>query len=374
MPKKDYYEILGVSKSASVDEIKKAYRKLALKYHPDRNKGDKDAENKFKEANAAYEVLSDPEKRKQYDTFGSYQETPGGGQGYSGFEGFDFSNFQQGGNMGFEDIFDTFFGTGFGGGQRQRRGRKSSRGEDLQLSLQITFEEAVFGTEKEIQINRKEMCSACNGVGVEKGSKTVTCPTCGGTGQVSYIQRSFLGSIRSVTTCPDCQGQGTIPEKKCPVCKGEGRIDHRDLFTVKIPAGIEDGTTLRITGKGNAGKHGTGGGDLYLSVHVIPSKKFKRENNHIYSDLEISNVQAVLGDEITVDTLYGKKNVKIPKGIHEGEMIRLKDLGVQQAGGYNRGDHFLRITIKIPKRLSKKEEALYQELLTLEKKEKKAWF
>jgi molecular chaperone DnaJ len=371
MPKQDYYEILGVSKNASIDEIKRAYRKLALKYHPDRNKGDKEAEEKFKEINAAYEVLSDPEKRKQYDTFGSYQESPGGG--FSGFEGFDFSGFQQDG-MGFEDIFDTFFGTGFAGAHKQRRGRKSARGEDLQLSLQITFEESVFGTEKEIQINRKAICSSCNGSGVEKGSKMVTCPTCGGSGQVSYIQRSFLGSIRSVTTCPDCQGQGTIPEKKCPVCKGEGRVDYRDLFTVKIPAGIEDGATIRIAGKGNAGKQGNSGGDLYLSIHVIPSKKFRREGNHIYSDLEISNVQAVLGDEITVDTLYGKKNVKIPRGIHEGALIRLKDLGIQQTGGYHRGDHFLRVTIKIPKRLSKKEEALYQELLNLEKKEKKTWF
>lgn len=377
MPKKDYYETLGVEKSATIDDIKKAYRKQALKHHPDRNKGDKISEDKFKEINEAYQVLSDPEKKKQYDTFGSYQDTPGGGAGFSGFEGFDFSGFsgnQQGGFGGFEDIFETFFGGGFGG-SRQNRSRQSSRGEDLKTSLTVTFEEAAFGVEKEVMLNRKEICNTCSGSGAEPGSKTITCSNCSGTGQVSFIQRSFLGNIRSVSVCDVCGGKGNVPETKCHTCRGQGRTDVNERIVIKVPTGIEDGVTIRLKGKGNAGKKDETPGDLYVLIRVEPSKKFTREGSDIQSGVEISNVQAVLGDTISIDTLYGKKEVKIPKGIQDNEVIRLKELGVQKIGGYSKGDHYLTINIRIPKKLSKKEEELYKELLSLQKPEKKnGWF
>lgn len=370
MPKQDYYDILGINKNASIDEIKKAYRKQALEHHPDRNKGDKGSEEQFKKVNEAYQVLSDPEKRKQYDTFGSYQETPGGQAG--GFQGFDFSNFQGGSFGGFEDIFETFFGNSFGGG-RQSRTRRSTQGEDINLQLHITFEEAVFGVEKEITVQRQETCTACTGSGVEPGSKMINCITCGGTGQVEYVQRSFLGSIRSVAACSTCGGEGKVPEKKCATCHGEGRVIAQDKITVSIPSGVENGSVLRVSGKGQAGKKGSASGDLFLHMLVEPSKKFQREGKNIYTDLEISNVQAVLGGEVNVDTVYGKKTVKIPKGIQEGEMIRLKGLGIKETGGTGTGDHYLRVRIKIPKKLSKKEEELYQELMKLGQG-KKGWF
>lgn len=373
MPKGNYYDVLGVSRNASIDEIKKAYRKLALKYHPDRNKGDKGTEEKFKGINEAYEILSDPEKRKQYDTYGSYQEMPGGGT--SGFQGFDFSGFSGAGMEGFgiDDIFETFFG---GGLNRTRRGRtrKKEKGEDLNMGITISFEEAAFGVTKEVSTQRQNICESCHGEGTEQGTKMKTCKTCGGTGQVEYIQRSFLGSIRSVQECPDCFGEGKMPEQKCAHCGGEGRTVKTDHITFTIPAGVESGMTIRLTGKGNAGRTVDQTGDLYITITVLPSKKFTRKGVDTYSVLDISSVQATLGDEISVDTLYGKKNIKIPKGIQNGEMIRLKELGIPKVGAYSKGDHYLAVKIKIPKKLSKQEEKIYLELLRIQKEEKRGWF
>ncbi len=367
MPKKDYYETLGVAKGATIEEIKKAYRKQALQHHPDRHKGDKNAEARFKEVNEAYQVLSDPAKRQQYDAYGSYQDQPGGGGG-QGFGGFDFSGFQGGGqNFGFEDIFESFFG-----GSGRSRSKRSSRGEDLNMQMRISFEDAVFGMEKQVTIPRKDNCKDCTGSGVEPGSKMVNCTACGGTGQVEYIQRSFLGNIRSVSACTTCGGEGKRPEKSCGHCNGQGRVDAADTITIRIPAGVEDQTTLRVTGKGNAGKKGQTNGDLYLLIFVEPSKKFKRDGMNIYALLEISNVQAVLGDTLEIDTVHGKKEIKIPKGIQEGEMIRLKGLGIKKDVN-TVGDHFLETHIKIPKKLSHKEEELYQELKKIGQG-KKGWF
>ncbi len=375
MPKKDYYETLGVARTATIDDIKKAYRKLALQHHPDRNKGNKEAEDKFKTINEAYEVLSDPEKKKQYDTFGSYQE--GAGHGGSGFGGFDFSGFSGGSGSfgGFEDIFETFFGGNFSGGGTRSRSRRSAQGEDLKHAISITFEEAVFGIEKELVLPREDRCGTCHGNGVEPGSKLVTCKNCNGSGQITFVQRSFLGNIQSVSLCDTCRGEGKIPEQQCHTCRGQGRVSVNDRFTVKIPAGIEDGSNIRLRGKGNAGRQDQSDGDLYLFIRVEPSKKFARKGTDIHTSLEISNIQAVLGDSVTVDTLYGKKEVKIPKGIQDAEIIRLKELGVVRVGTEHKGDHYITVKIHIPKKLSKKEEELYKELLNLQKGSKKGgWF
>ncbi|OIO52872.1 molecular chaperone DnaJ [Candidatus Peregrinibacteria bacterium CG1_02_41_10] len=356
----DYYKTLGVEKNASLDEIKKAYRKLALKHHPDKTGGD---EKKFKEINEAYQVLSDSNKRARYDQFGSAGANGPGFSGNSGFAGSsDFSNFAQGSsaNFDFGDVFETFFGEGTG--RRSRASTATHKGRDLETALDLTFQEAVFGVEKELNLEILSECEACEGRGYAPGSKISICKKCGGTGQVERIQRTILGNLRNVAACPDCDGEGKVPEKICSVCRGEGRVSGRKTVKVKIPAGVDNGTVLKIAGKGEAGRRGSRAGDLYLHLRVERSARFTRDGNQIKTKLEIGVPQAVLGDEVEIETIYGKKTIKIPAGVQDGQRIKLKGLGVQRQGAYEKGDHLVEVKIKIPEKLSRKEKELYEEL------------
>lgn len=341
--KRDYYEVLGVEKGASGDEIKKAYRKLAKKYHPDLNPNDKEgAEAKFKEATEAYEVLSDDNKRRQYDQFGhaAFDQTAGGyGGGGAGFDGFD---------MG--DIFSSFFGGGFGG-QRQNP-NAPQRGRDIAYNIDLTFEEACFGTEREISINHLEKCEECNGSGAAKGSSPITCPTCHGTGQVKTVQRTPLGNFQSVRTCSSCGGKGTIIKEPCKKCGGKGTVRNGKKVRVKIPAGIDNGQQVYIRNEGDAGANGGPNGDLILNVRVKPHKIFIRQGYDVLCDYPISFVQATLGAEVQVPTIDGKVSYTIPEGTQTGTVFRLKGKGIQKVNSTQRGDQYVTIKIEIPKDLS----------------------
>jgi molecular chaperone DnaJ len=351
---KDYYKILGVEKNASADEIKKAFKKQAMEHHPDRPGGN---EAKFKEVNEAYQVLGDPDKRQRYDQFGSDFEQQGGfgggaswedfmraargGQGAQGF------NFDFGGDLG--SIFGDLFG--FGGGGRQ--GARTSRGNDIQVDVEIEFKEAVFGVEKEISLRKQSKCDVCRGSGGEPGSKNDKCRTCNGQGQVMQVQRTFLGAMQTVATCPACHGQGERPEKKCKHCGGDGILSKSETFKVKIPAGIDDGQSIRLEGKGEAAPHGGHSGDLYVRLHVRKLKGFEREGFDIFTNVEISFPQAVLGDKIAIETIDGPVNLVIPEGTEHGQLIRLKGRGVTHLNSSVRGDHFVRVKIRVPKKISK---------------------
>ncbi len=353
----DPYKSLGVNKDASEVEIKKAYRKLALKYHPDKG-GTKEDENKFKEVTEAYEVLGDKQKRAQYDQFGSV-----GGAGGGGFGGFDFSGFQNvnvdfGG--GFGDIFDSFFG---GGARKAQKNRGPLRGNDIEIVVHLTFEEAVFGATKEVEISRYEKCEHCKGMGNEPGSKIVDCTTCHGTGQHIKIQRTPLGQIQTAATCDNCHGAGKIPEKKCRECHGEYRTLKNQKIKIKIPAGINDKAAIRLSGKGEAGVRGGEAGDLFAHISVSGSKEFEREGNDIKTTQSIHLLQAVLGDEITVKTIHGDVTLKMPAGTESGKVFKLKGDGVQKVGTTQKGEHFVKIMIEMPGKLTKKERELYEELV-----------
>ena len=341
--KRDYYEVLGVEKGASGDEIKKAYRKLAKKYHPDLNPNDKEgAEAKFKEATEAYEVLSDDNKRRQYDQFGhaAFDQTAGGyGGGGAGFDGFD---------MG--DIFSSFFGGGFGG-QRQNP-NAPQRGRDIAYNIDLTFEDACFGTEREISINHLEKCEECNGSGAAKGSSPTTCPTCHGAGQVKTVQRTPLGNFQSVRTCSSCGGKGTIIKEPCRKCGGKGTVRNGKKVRVKIPAGIDNGQQVYIRNEGDAGANGGPNGDLILNVRVKPHKIFIRQGYDVLCDYPISFVQATLGAEVQVPTIDGKVSYTIPEGTQTGTVFRLKGKGIQKVNSTQRGDQYVTIKIEIPKDLS----------------------
>lgn len=347
--KKDYYEVLGVSKSASAEEIKRAYRKLAHKYHPD--KGDGGDEAKFREANEAYETLKDPQKRAAYDQFGhaGAQGNPFGGQGFGGFD-FDFSQFS-----GMGDIFDSFFG-GQGGRTRAPRGR------DLELGLQLNFKEAVFGVEKSINLDVDDVCERCDGRGAEPGSKLVNCDTCGGQGFVVQTQRTILGSIQQRSICPTCSGQGQKPEKPCSKCAGKGVSRRQRTLKVKIPAGVEDGSVLRINGAGEAAQGGHKG-DLYVHIAVKPDPRFSREGRNILSSVLIPMVEAVLGTTAEVDTVDGKVTLKVPAGTQSGKVFKLSGRGVPPAGGgrSRRGDHLVEVVVEIPTKLTERQKKLMEE-------------
>ena len=350
--KRDYYEVLGVDKSASPDEIKKAYRKLAKKYHPDLNPNDKEgAEAKFKEATEAYEVLSDAQKKQQYDQFGhaAFDQTAGGGYGAGGFGDFD---------MG--DIFSSFFGGGFGGGQR-RNPNAPRRGRDLGYTVDLTFEEACFGTEREISINHLEKCSECGGNGAAKGTSPTTCPTCHGTGQVSTVQRTPLGSFQSVRPCDSCGGKGTINKNPCSHCGGEGNVRKSKKVRVKIPAGIDNGQQVYVRGEGDAGTNGGAAGDLILNVRVRSHKLFIRQGYDILCDYPISFVQATLGAEVQVPTIDGKVSYSIPEGTQSGTVFRLKGKGVQKLNSNQRGDQYVTIKVEIPKGLSESQKDILRQ-------------
>ncbi len=345
--KKDYYELLGVSRSASADDLKKAYRKLALAYHPDRNPGNKGAEEKFKELSEAYAVLSDTEKRKAYDQFGHAGVGAGaGGFGAGGFSGFDFSEV-------FGDIFADFFGT-----ERSERGSRGTRGSDLQMGLGISFEEAIFGTEKSVDVPRAELCGECHGEGVKPGTKRQTCGTCQGSGQVRMSQ----GFFSIATTCHRCHGQGEVITTPCARCHGEGRVRAHRKISIKVPAGVEDNTRLRLRGEGEAGTRGGGRGDLYVVLSVRSHEIFQREGDHLYCEVPISFVQAALGAEIEVPTLAeGKATMKVPAGTQSGTLFRLKGKGVVGSGGYGRGDQMVRVIVEIPKNLSNEQRQLLKQ-------------
>ena len=357
----DYYELLGVERNASEDEIKKAFRQKARKLHPDVNKAP-DAEEKFKELGKAYEVLSDQNKRAMYDQYG---EDGLNNAGYN-HGPFDF------GFGDISDIFSQFFGGGmeFSGGfsSRQSNPNAPQRGEDLRLDIEISFEEAVFGVEKEIKIDHLEYCEECASTGVDKNAKQSTCRTCGGRGKVQQSTQTILGSFTSVSVCPSCHGTGVDPSSYCKKCSGRGLVKREKTIKVKIPKGVDSGSKIRLTGEGNFGKNKGPAGDLYIVLHVKSSKYFTRDGFHIMSDLHIEQSQAVLGDSVIIKTLEGDKEIKIPAGVQSGESITLKDFGVPVLGrNGQRGNHYVTITIDTPNRLSKEEKRLYEELYKLQK-------
>lgn len=354
---KDYYNVLGVLKGASQDEIKKAFRELAHKYHPDKQGG---SAEKFKEINEAYQVLSNPEKRQQYDQFGTTFEQAQGQGGFSGFDGFrDFSGFANGFDMG--DLGDMFgFGDIFGGG-RKAKGR-AGRGRDIEVEMEIDFREAVFGAEKVLDLYKPDICKNCGGSGADPKSKISTCAKCGGAGRVQVIQRTFLGNIQSVSTCPDCGGEGKKAERECPECHGNGVISGSKKLKVKIPAGIDNGQTIKISGEGEAGKRGGRAGDLFITFRVRPDRELRRKDNDILTILELSFSQAALGEKIDIETLDGKIKLTVPAGTQSGQIFRLKGRGVPRLGGYGRGDHLVEIKVLTPANLTRRQKELLEEL------------
>ncbi len=351
MSKRDYYEILGVSKDSNDQDIKKAYRKMAMKYHPDKNPNDKEAEEKFKEANEAYEVLSSPEKRQRYDQFGHAGVNGNGGAG--GFEGF--GGF--GGNGGFEDIFgDIFDMFGGGGGFSSSRRRNGPRkGADIKYETTITFEEAAFGIEKEVEFFRNDTCNTCDGTGAKPGTSTKTCTKCNGTGEVKFAQRTPLGQIVNVRPCDECSGEGKIVETPCEKCHGKGNIRKKRKVKVKIPAGVDTGSVISIRGEGEPGVKGGPKGDFYLVIDVKPHEIFKRDGYDVICEMPITFVQAALGDEVEVPTLEGKVKYKIAEGTQSGTIFRLKSKGIVHPKGYGKGDQYVKVIVEVPKKLSDKQ-------------------
>jgi len=357
---KDYYKILGVEKSATEEEIKKSFRKLAHKFHPDKKTGD---EAKFKEVNEAYQVLSNKEKRQKYDQFGSNFEQQGGFGGGAGWE--DFMNASRGGGQsdgGFQFDFGDIMGDLFGFGGGGRGGKKNRRGKDIQVDIEISFEEAVFGVDREINLTKNNNCGVCNGSGAEPGSSIKNCNECNGRGRVNRVQQTILGAMQTAVTCPKCNGAGEISEKECKHCSGRGFEKSESNYKFKIPAGISNGETIRISGKGeNIGKNATSG-DLYVVVHVKTHREFKRSGADIYSDLVVNYPQAVLGATIGANTVDGEKNVLVPAGTQSGQQIRLKGLGAYRLNRSGRGDHFLKVIVDVPKKVSRKVRKLLKDL------------
>lgn len=345
--KQDFYEVLGVSKGASDDEIKKAYRKLAKQYHPDMNPGDKKAEAKFKEVGEAYEILSDPQKRARYDQFGHAGVDPSYGAGAGGFGG------------GFEDIdlgdlFGSFFG-GFGGSTRTRNPNGPIRGRDIGLTLSLSFEEAALGCQKDISVPHLETCETCAGSGSKKGTSPEVCPTCGGSGSIRATERTMLGTMQVQKTCPHCGGKGKVIKDPCPDCSGQGRVRKQRKLTVTVPAGINHGQTFTLRGQGDAGLNGGPAGDANITVSVRPDSVFERDGYDIWCDIPITFMQAALGDEITVPTLEGKVKYTIPEGTQPQTVFRLKGRGVPFINGRGKGDQFVRVTVEVPKSLNNKQ-------------------
>lgn len=352
MSKRDYYEVLGVSKTATQDELKKAYRKLARKYHPDLNKDNEEAAEKFKECNEAYSVLSDDQKRAQYDQFGHAAFENGGMGGGGGFGGAGgFGGF---GGSGMEDIFDMFFGgQGGRGGSRAKSGPQ--RGADLRFDLEITFEEAAFGLEKEINLYRDETCDHCHGEGAEPGSKVESCPECNGTGYVRFTQNTMFGQMVNERPCSRCKGEGKIISEPCKECRGKGTVKRNKKLKVKIPAGVDNGSRLRVSGEGEAGAKGGPNGDLYVYLYVKPHKFFERDGTTVLCEVPINIVQATLGADIKVPTLDGQVTMKVPEGTQPGKVLRLKGKGIPSLRGGGRGDQLVRIKVVVPTKLSDKQ-------------------
>ena len=347
--KRDYYEVLGVSKGASEDEIKKAYKKLARKYHPDLNPDNKEAEEKFKEVNEAYEILSDPNKKARYDQFGFAGVDPnyGAGGAGGGFDGgFDF------GDLG--DIFGSFFGGGFGGGRRTNP-NAPQRGESIRLSLAISFEEAAFGCEKEVSVDRMEQCGTCHGNGCAAGTTPEVCPDCHGTGQVQVRRQTPMGVFATSSPCGRCGGKGKIIHQPCPDCRGSGAVRTRKTIQVSIPAGIDNGQTISVRGQGSAGKNGGPAGDLLVTITVRPHELFRREGTSVLCDAPITFAQAVLGAELEIPTIDGKVKYDLPEGTQSGTTFRLKGKGIPAINGRGRGDQYVTVYIETPRNLNREQ-------------------
>lgn len=343
--KRDYYEVLGVSRTATDDELKKAYRKLAKQYHPDMNPGNKEAEAKFKEINEAYEVLSDKEKRAKYDQFGHAGVDPNFGAGGGGFGGFDMGDIDLG------DIFGSFFGGGFGGfggSQRQANPNAPKRGASLRANMTISFQEAMTGVEKEINLTRTESCNTCHGTGCAAGTTAEVCPTCHGTGQVR-IQRGGGGFAFTTTSpCSNCNGTGKIIHQPCPDCRGEGQVRKQKKIKVRIPAGIDDGQTISMRGQGNSGQNGGPAGDLLITVSVTPDPRFERDGYDLYLEQPVSFTQAALGAELQIDTIDGKVKYNLPAGTQTGTTFRLRGKGIPSVNGRGRGDQYVTVNVQVP--------------------------
>ena len=356
--KRDYYEVLGIAKGASEDEIKKAYRSLAKKYHPDVNKAP-DAADKFKEINEAYEVLSDPQKRQNYDQFG-----------FAGVDGQGFSGFQSGGFDDFGDIFSQFFGGAMGGDPfGQRTGRRSNaprQGDDRGMRIRISFMEACFGTTKKISLDVDETCPDCKGSGAASPSDIETCRTCGGSGYTMHTQRTAFGMFQTQGACPDCGGTGKKIRKVCPHCAGRGYTSRTQNIDLKIPAGIESGQRLRVSGKGERGVNGGPNGDLIVQVEVMPHEQFERSGKNIFLEIPVTAVDATIGTTVNIPTIHGDVTMKIPAGTQEGTQLRLKEKGVPDARGGRNGDQYCTVRIQVEKKLSAREKELYQELQKLQ--------
>ncbi len=359
MSKRDYYEVLGVSKTASADEIKKAYRKVAMQYHPDRNPGDKTAEEKFKEAAEAYEILSDADKKAQYDRYG-HAGVSGQGRGFGG------------GGMNMEDIFSQFgdifgddlFGGFFGGGQRGRGGQRSRgvRGNNLRVKLKLNFEEIAKGVTKNIKVKKHVPCTTCSGSGAKDKGSMQSCGTCGGSGQVRRVQNTFLGQMQTVTTCPNCHGEGSTITAKCTGCKGEGRVFGEETVSIDIPAGVQEGMQLNASGKGNAGERGGSPGDLIILIEEEPHKELAREGLNVAYELHLSFPDAVFGTQVEVPTIDGKAKIKIPAGTQSGKILRLKGKGFPSVNSYEKGDQLVQVSVWTPQELSSEEKAILEKL------------
>lgn len=361
MAKRDYYEVLGINRSATVDDIKKAYRKLALEYHPDRNPGDKEAEEKFKEATEAYEVLKDGDKRQQYDRFGHQSPGMGPGTGGFGFETFDLSEALRafmrdfGGFGGFEDLF--------GGGMRgSGRRRAVNRGGNLEVKLQLTLEEISEGITKKVKIRRWQRCTACEGSGAKKGTSPVTCPTCNGEGQVQQVSRSIFGQMVNVTTCPACRGEGTVIAETCETCTGTGRVKSQTTIAVKVPSGVSAGNYLTMQGEGNTGLRGGPPGDVIVFIEEKPHPHFDREGDDLFRVEPISITKAILGGSVDIPTLKGKARLKIPAGTQSGKILRLRGEGIPHLNGYGRGDLLVEVIVWVPQKVGSREKKLLEEI------------
>lgn len=352
---KDLYAILGLSKGAPIDEVKQAYRKMSKEWHPDRHKGEKSAETKFKEINEAYEVLGNEEKKKMYDQFGTTGGPGGGGGG--GFGGFDFSGFQQG-NMGdFADMFGSFFGGGGG-----RRGRpRDDRGANHEATVDITLDEVVKGAERTLHFRRQSGCAICKGSGKKEGTEMSSCGECGGTGQVTRTAQSFFGTIRQSAVCETCNGSGKIPKEPCETCRGEGRVSEKATVTIRVPPGIDDGQTLRVEGQGDAGRRGAAAGDLYVHVRVAADKRFERGGADLASAMSIPAIDAILGADIEVETVHGPVTMHVPEGTQPGTQMRIKGKGLPVLNTSRMGDHYVTLNVEIPKKLGRSERKILEE-------------
>jgi molecular chaperone DnaJ len=361
--KRDFYEILGVSKSATQDEIKKAYRKVAMQFHPDRNPGDKASEEKFKEAAEAYEILSDTDKRAQYDRFGHNAFGPDRGAAGGGFNG---------GGMNMDDIFSQFgdvfgeespFGSFFGGNRRSSGSRsRGTRGSNLRIKIKLNYEEMAKGVTKTVKVKKYIACTTCNGSGAKDKNSTQTCATCGGSGQVRRVQNTFLGQMQTVTTCPTCNGEGMTITNKCTTCKGDGRIYGEETVTLEIPAGVQEGMQLSINGKGNAGERGGANGDLIVLIEEEAHAQLQRDGLNVAFDLHISFPEATFGTQVEVPTIDGKAKIKIPAGTQSGKIFRLKGKGFPAVNSYEKGDQLIHVNIWTPQHLSGEEKKMLEKL------------